>query len=73
MLVFEVKRLKSQLALAEMTIPDLADKLGFSRQAVHALKDGDGIKVSTLNLYADAIGCDTMDLLDNRPRETESA
>ena len=63
-LIFSQRLLKSQAALAEMTIQEVNERAGFSPNYIHRLYGRENIQLNTINRIAHAIGCHSSDLME---------
>ena len=64
-------RVKAILKDKQMTLNDLAQKLGVSRQALY-LQINNNPRISTLQKIADALGLPVGQLFDQKPKPTNS-
>ena len=64
-------RVKAILKDKQMTLNDLAQKLGVSRQALY-LQINNNPRISTLQRIADALGVPVGQLFDQKPQPTTS-
>lgn len=62
---------KARLAQKDMTIGELADRVGVSTQTIHNLLNGAAFRTDTLGKLADALDATPSRLID--PREAEVA
>ena len=64
-------RVKAILKDKQMTLNDLAQKLGVSRQALY-LQINNNPRISTLQRIADALGVPVSQLFDQKPQPTNA-
>lgn len=62
------RKIRSAMALSDVTVQQIADQLGMTRQAVYNAMNGQNTTLDTVSTIAAALGVDPLSILTQEPQ-----